>query len=360
MLQVDDIVQAALRTHQVGRTRATASYRGVLTPLTVEQSGTIQSDGNGQVQSTSAVKVVGVGNSLVPKNRADILSATGQEIALYRDVKLRGDTWWTIPLGVFKITRAGDSLERVRRGRVFDWSVNLTLQDRFESIQADDFLAVDAPVPGNMAWAEIRRLSPVPVQQSLVDVSVPPSTVYDTRIGAITTLIGLLGGEPTLTRSGVLTARLADAWISVTTPAFDITGTITWSDEITNDFYNQVQVKSSSDATLVAFRQNTDDWNPISVGRAGGRTYKASSPIYTTQAMVDAAADTALARLSTRRSRLVTVETTPEGILCELGDVGWVRDTRQGRAVLGEVTSMTIPLEATALPKLTLIVAEEA
>lgn len=359
MLQVDAVVQAALRTHQIGRTRAVASYRGVLTPLQVEQSGSIQSDGNGQVQSTSAVKVFGIGNSLVPKTRADILSATGQEVVLYRDVKLRGDLWWTIPLGVFKITRAGDSLERIRRGRVMDWSVNLTLADRFDAIQANDFLAVDSPVSGNTAWVEIQRLSQIPVQTSLVDVAVPPSTVYDTRLGSIATLAGLLGGEPTLTRSGVLTTRLADAWMTVTAPAFDISGTITWSDEITNDFFNQVQVKSSSDATLVSFRQITDPWNPISVGRAGGRTYKASSPIYTTQAMVDTAADTALARLSTRRSRLVTVETTPEGILCELGDVGWVRDTRQQRAVLGEVTSMTIPLDPTALPKLTLIVAEE-
>lgn len=367
MLQVDPAVQAALRTHQVGRVWGLATYQDDQVQLQLEQSGQVQFDGSAQVQSTSSVMAIGFGDSLVPKSKTDLLAAYGQEVSLFRDVlTARGDLLATIPLGVFHITRAGDAVERRRyfkqvdRWVTLDWSVSLDLDDMFEAIVADDFLAVETPAAGASVWAEIQRLSPIPVQSTLTDTVVPASTVYDTRIGALTTLIGLLGGEPKLTRSGVLTARQADAWMTATDAAFDIAGTITWSDEITNRFYNQVVVSSTNDPTLVAYRSLTDDSNPLSVNRAGGRTTKQSAPIYTTQAMVDAAAVTMLARVSTRRSRNVTVECTPEALLCELGDVGWVRDPVNQRAVFGEVTTMTFPLDPTQPIVLGLIVAEEA
>lgn len=358
MLPNDADLVAALRTTQTGGVFALARYKDAEVEVSVEQSGTVGFSGSGEVQSSSSVKVFGVGNSLVPRDAGDLLSANGQELALWRTVRVR-DEVWQIPLGVFRITRAGDSVERLRDGEVLDWSVNLTLADRFEQIRADDFLAVESPVPGNSVWAEVRRLSPIPVQEALGDAAVPAGTVYESRLEAIRVLMSILGGVPHMTREGVLTARLQDAWLSSTVPEFDLPGVVDWSDEITNDFYNQVQVTNPNDSTIVAYAVLEEPWNPRSVGNAGGRTYKQSAPIYTSRAAAQTAAETILQRVVNRRSNTVKVTCGPEALLLELGDVGWVRDPLRRRAVFGEVTELTVPLDPTEPVPLTLIAAFE-
>lgn len=359
MLQFPEQVHEALRSSaQVGGTRAVALYQGRQVPVTLADSGQISFRAEGQVQASGSVTAIGVGDSLVPKSKADPLASYGQELAIWRTLQVRSQTW-IIPLGVYRITRAGDEFERYRGDVVLDWSVDLRLADRFKAIRDDDFLSADAPIPGNTVWAEMRRLSPIPVQEALGDGSVPAATVYATRFNAVSTLAELRGGAPHLTREGVLTARLRDAWLTATVPVFDIQGTITWSSEMTDDFFNQVQVTSSVDRSIVAYAQITDEWNPLSVRRAGGRTYKHSSPIYDTQAAAQEAAYTILDRVSTRRSRLVNVTCSPEALLLELGDFGWVRDPVSKRAALGEVAQITAPLSPTATVGVQLIVAEE-
>jgi hypothetical protein len=172
--------------------------------------------------------------------------------------------------------------------------------------------------------------------------------VYESRYDAIRVLISILGGVPHLTREGVLTARLADGWASVTVPAFTIAGVIDWSDEMTDDFYNQVQVSNPNDKDIVAYKVLDEPWNPRSVSNAGGRTYKHSSTIYATVAAAEAATATILQRVSTRRAQQIRVTCTPEALLLELGDVGWFRDPLRGRAVFGEVAALDVPLNPTA------------
>jgi hypothetical protein len=360
MLPATDEQRAALRSStQTGGVRAVASYQGASVPVTLDLSGSVTFSASAEVQSAAQVTAVGIGDSLVPKSKTDPLATYGQELSIWRTVSVRGVTW-EVPLGVFRINRAGDSFERFRGDTVLGWSVSLSLLDRFEMYRAGDFLSVEGPVSGNLVWDEIRRLALTPVQVALGDAAVPPATVYESRLDAVEVLASLLGGVPHLTREGVLTARRADAWLTETTPAFDIDGTIAWSDEMTSDFFNQVQVKSTNDQSIVAYAAITDDANPLSVNRAGPRTYRQSAPIYVDQAAAQAAADTILARVSTRRSRTVQVSCTPEALLLELGDFGWVRDPVQERAVLGEVSGIRISLDPTQPVSLDLIVAVEA
>lgn len=351
MLTVDPVLQALLRSSQAGITRGIASYQGATTLVQLEQSGSLTMSSSAQVQASTTVIACGVGNSLVPHAMTDPLGTYGQEMQLVRDVSASGQVW-SIPLGVFRITDADKASERMDRtgSVVLDWSVEVTLQDRFEQINANDFLQADGPVAGNTAWVELQRMSPIPVQRSnLADQPVPANTVYDSRSGAITTLAGILGGEPALTRSGALTVRLASPWLTLdaSDAVFDISGTISWSDGMHNDFYNQVVAPPSSDPAIYAYSALLDDSDPRSVNRAGGRTYTLSSGIYTTKQAAQAGCDTALARLLTQRSRDVTVECTPEALLLDLGDFGWMRDPVNGRAVLGEVTGITVPIDAT-------------
>ncbi|ANJ26826.1 hypothetical protein [Agromyces aureus] len=363
MWSTDAALWEALRTHQKDAlTVGAAFYMGAVTApdLKVVQSGSVDVRGDSDVQSTSTVTVIGTGGSLVPKAKDAPLATYGQELSLRRSVVV-GSTRLDIPLGRFRITDVTGSNERLRSGVVMDWSVQLRLQDRFEQIRADDFLAADGPRAGGTVYSELRRLSPIPVQTNtaLADASVPLSTVYDTRIGAIRTLCSILGATPALTRDGVLMPRKTDRWLTDTTPDFTIDGVVDWQDSMSNDFYNQVQVRSTVNNDLVAYSSITDMSNPLAVGRAGGRTYKTAAPIYDTQAAVNAAAVTYRDRLANRRSRTVDVVCTTEALLLDVGDFGLVKDTLTGRQVLGEVTSIRYPLNPAEPIPLTLTVSEE-
>jgi hypothetical protein len=360
VLFADDVeLQTALRESQTGGVSAVARYRGEQTEVLLDSSGSVLFRGSAEVQASSTVKAIGQAPSLVPKEKSDPLGTYGQEMALWRAVRLR-DAERLIPLGVFRIVSARDSVERFRDAVAVDWSVTLTLADRFEAVKADDFLAVDSPVPGNLVWDEVRRLSPFPVAEALGNAAVPAATVYDSRLDAIVTLLQIIGGVPHLTREGVLTARQQDAWLTSTTALFEFPGVIQWSGEMSNDFYNQVKVSNPNDPSVVAYSALLDPWDPLAVPNAGGRTYKQASPVYSTVEEAQAGADTILMRVSSRRARTVNISCSPEALLLELGDVGWIRDPVQQRAVFGEVAALTIPLDPTRPVELELIVAIES
>lgn len=244
---------------------------------------------------------------------------------------------------------------------VVSWQVRVELADRLRLISRAKIIGAESyPLPGNTVWDELRRLVPFPVVQSLPDTAVPPGLTYEDRPSAVKLLCEKLGGVPSITRSGAFTVRVKDAWaVTELTPVFDIRGTISWADGQSDDFYNYVWAHSD-DGEYSAFAALTDDSDPLSVNRAGMASYEHSSPLYTSNAEAQAGANTILARLLGTRSRQVQVECLPEAIVLELGDVGWVRDPVQGRAVLGEVTDLDIPLDPTSPVRLTLTVAEVA
>ena len=357
MLTFDDDLWNALRSHQTGFTTAVASYQEVTAEVRAE-SGQINFNGAQEIQSSGSAVVSGSAPSMVPQSRTDMLAPTGQELALFRTIKI-GRGSWSVPLGVYRLTRASDGREQRRAGRTLNWSLALEFSDRFKQIRDNDFLAPEGPVSGNTVWQEVQRLARVPVQQALGDAAVPPGTVYESRLEAITVLMSLLGGVPHVTRAGVLTARPADRWLTETEADVVIEGVIRYQTEMTDDFYNQVQVKSSNDPSIVAYASISDDSNPLSVNRAGGRTFRQASPIYTTQAQAQAAANTILKRVSSRQARTVQVECTPEALLLELGDVALFQDPVKGKQVLGEVVTLTAPISPTAVIPVGVIVAEE-
>lgn len=360
MLVVDERERQALRNSQTGGSRAIATYQGAQTAIPLAPGGSITGDGDGVIQSSARLTAAGRAPSLIPHSPTDPLGSYGQEIALWRTVRLRSTTW-EVPLGRFRITGSENEVEHFRRGtrEVKSWSIDLTLQDRFEQIDEDDFLTAEAPQAGATVWSEIRRLSPIPIQERLGDVSVPRTMVYESRIDAIAELMGLLGGVPHLTREGVLTARAADVWMLNPAPVFDIDGVIGWGDKRSNAFKNQVRTTNPSDSAIVGFAQHLDDTDPRSVSRAGGRTIVHSSPLYTTRAAANAGAKTRLRSVLSQRSRVITVVCSPEALLIELGDFGRVYDPKQDREAFGEVAGYSFPLDPTRPPTLDLIVAQE-
>jgi len=263
--------------------------------------------------------------------------------------------------GLYAFTTAQERSDAVR-SVVLGWSVDLELKDRFRLLQKAKLVDPKSPVAGNTMYEEIRRLALMPVQENpaIPDVAVPAGLVYEQgRSGAVRALAELAGAVPALTRQGVLTLRLLDAWAEPALDSvFDIEGTITWQDGQSDEFINYVRAASTDDE-FVGFALIDDDSDPLSVNRAGPATFEHKSPAYTSQPEAEAGAVTTLRRLRGRRSREVTVQCTPEALLLELGDVGWMRDPVQNRAVLGEVSGLEFPNDVTEPVTVTLIVAEE-
>lgn len=360
MFAVSDEVWAALgSSHVVSETRAQAQYQGRTQDLNVVPgSDGLTWDASAEIQCRGDLRAVGVGDSLVPRSRTDLLAPNGQEVTVTRVVRLK-DQEVSIPLGVFRVTGNDGGRRSLRDGHVLDWEVGVTLADRFRMIQRGKIVDPASPPSGATMYSELRRLALFPLQSSLDDVSVPPSMVYEDRMSGVRDLAALVGGKPRLNRQGALIVRPADRWLTETVPDFDIAGTISWDESQSDEFYNYVHAHSP-DGVFSAFAVLDDDTNPLSVGRAGPSTYEHSSPVYTSGESVQVGARTILNRLLNRRSRTVTVEVGAQGLLLDLSDFGWVRDPDQGRAVLGEVSGIRVPHDPTSPIQLSLIVAEEA
>ena len=366
MLELDEAVRAALEQNHIAGYQVTAYYGEDLTvedvPITLD--GSISFDADSDVQGSGSIYVAKTdGTSLVPRTKTDPLAPYGQEVTIDRTITV-GDTTWNIPLGRFRIARVPSSKEFFRRYPTQElrasWQVQLELKDRLEMLQADDFLATSAPIPGNSTWDEIQRLSPLPIVQSLPDKALPSSLVYESKAAAIKLLMDNLGGVPHITREGALTARPADTWLTATTPVFTVKGTIDIDEGMSNDLYNSVVATNPDDPTILGVAEITEEGNPLSVnGPLGKRTYHYSTPLATTQSALTSSAQKILARVSTRQSREAVVTCLPRPDI-ELGDYGSVTDPITGRTIKGEVSGMEFSLNPTAAMTLTLIVAETA
>lgn len=376
MLTVDPILLKAFgEDHQPGWTAA-AFYGPEETvpdvPLTEDGSITFSADGSVEAQGSVylARDVDYNGKSLVPKELTDPLAPNGQELELFRTVTVGEKLLGKVSLGRFRITQVPDTVEYFRRWPSLDpsnpandrnivvgWACELKLEDRFESIIADDFIEATGPRAGNSCWAEMRRLSPYPIVVSLPDQDVPAGTSYSSRMDAIKTIAEILGGAPSFTREGALTVRERDTWMTADTPQFTIDGVISMNQGLSNDFVNQVQVTSTLPGVKeVGTARITDLADPLAVGRPiGGRTYKTSLPLKT-KAQLDSAAAKLLRRLSTRQASTVTVRCPVRPDL-DLGDFGLAIDPVTGREVLGEIASMRFSMKPLADMEITMVAA---
>lgn len=335
-----------------------------LAEVPVTGDGSITFDASGKIQANGSVYLAQTGgDSLVPKAMTDPLAPYGQELSINRVVTRGGITFPGVPLGRFRISQVPRAQEYFRRfpslRKVVAWSAQLDLVDRFDIIDADDFLSVTAPIAGNSTYDELQRLSPIPIVRSLPDQPIPAGITYKGRFDAINQLISNLGGDPHMTRQGALTVRVKSPWLTATTPEFTINGVVSWEDGMSNDLSNSVVVTNPNNAAIVAVAEITNPADPLRVdGPLGRRVYPpVDDPLMDTQAKADAAAATILARVSTQQSRTVTITCPPRPDL-ELGDFGAVTDDVTGKTVTGSVAKMTFQMDATQPMSLDLTVAE--
>jgi hypothetical protein len=364
MLELDEDARAALeQSHEAGyEVSAFYGAEQTLPAVPVTFDGSLSFSASAEIQGGGTVHLArDGGESLVPAKRTDPLAPYGQELQISRTVTKGGQTW-RIPLGRFRISRVPSAREYFRRYPTLalrvGWSAQLELKDRFDLIQADDFLATTAPRAGATVWDEIRRLSPIPIVESLQDAPLPAGVVYEGRSDALVMLMAHLGGVPHMTRQGALTARRSDAWLTETEPVTTIAGTIEVDDSLANDLYNSVAVTTNQDPTILAISEITNPADPLAVSSPlGRRTYTHQDPLAKTQAQAQATADRLLARLSTQQSRVAKVTCLPRPDV-ELGDYVRVLDPSNGKEIDGEVSEMSFSMNPTEPMTLSLIVAE--
>jgi len=338
---------------------AAATYGGKNVRLDLDSSGDLTWQGDAAAaQASGSIRAYGYGDSLVPTTDGALLACRGgQELIVNRDVIVDGSPY-TIPLAVMRITGNDGGKWASRLGYSTGWSVGLTVADRLRKIARAKVLNPANPQSTSM-WTELQRLALMPIdQQGIPDKTVSSSIGYDDRPTAVANLAALAAGVPSMTRQGALTIRQTDRWATVTDAEFNISGTITWDDEQSDDFYNYVWAHSP-DGQFNGFWSFTDDTDPRSINNAGPVTYEQSSPIYTSDSACTTGAATIGDRLLHRSSRTVTVTVGAQGLCLDLGDVGWVRDTDKDRAVLGEVSRINLSGNVTQPIELDLIVAQE-
>jgi hypothetical protein len=297
------------------------------------------------VQGSGTLYVPTQGKSLRPRGKRDPLAAYGQEVSINYVV---GDQV-NISLGRFRITDVPSAKETARLNPfiVTGSLVELTLADRFDILKHDSFLSGASP-QSTSAWEEIQRISPIPVVRSLPDATVPASMTYQNKFDAVQKLMTLLGGEPALTREGVLTAHPANAWTLGLDPVTEIRAVIERDDGMSNSLINCVVVTTSADASIVGLAQITNQSDPLCVtGPLGRRVKTIQDPLATTKAEADATAQTYLAQLSTQQSQVVTIKCLPRWDI-ELDDIVKVIDPITGEEIIGAVSNMQGNLDPTA------------
>lgn len=288
--------------------------------------------------SGTVVHSSGDGSSLVPVGTEGVLSPFRARVEPVMTIRAGGFEE-SVSLGTFRVTAvpsASDSVAEVA-GRELVVASRVGL--RFDSLESDverwGFRSPEQSKAGVSAFAEIRRLTGMPVEETVADVDLPSAKVWEAkqggRLDAVLELGRILGGSAVVNSRG--------AWIVVP----DVIGepvarlrlgaegtVIDVADEIDTDtVYNEV-VGTFEDAAgnpLYAVAQAPD--GPLSPsGPYGRNTRYYQSDLVKTQTQAQKAVDAVLAQSIGSQQYDVQVQCHVNPLV-EIGDVvaldGWKR-----------------------------------
>lgn len=358
-----DLIAASAGTHSA-RYVMDVFYDGrpTLTGLSLDRSGSLRGSATARIQTQGRVLVRsdaqildGQGNTIAPKYATDILASYGQEVVISREVRIGSQVVGLVPLGRFAIYEVPSIEERARRfsnTRVSTAStVELSLRDLFERVDAADFTTYEAPKPGNALWEEVRRISPLPVVQSLPNTPIASTAIYpENRLDALTDLFALIGAQPHMTREGALTARLSDPFSAAGVTPVDLTGTLMPMERsMSGAFYNIVIVTAVISGTATVLAESRIKEGPLRAGGpAGDRVYRRTAGLATSAQAAQNLADSVLAEQLRNRTRTVQITCLPN-LQLELGDPVTARDPQTDRVETGIVTDYSWNMDPTAL-----------
>ena len=280
------------------------------------------------VQGKASITVTDPTGRLAPWGFDEPLSAAGSRLLLtFRcGVEAVDLAWLTVsqnqPTEQWRIV--GPALQWVSGGA----SIPVQADDLTLLVQDAPFIAPEAPPAGATVISEIRRLMvglcPVTINTAVVDTPVPASIVYkDDRLAAIQDLARVVGARYRMTGNGSVEiyplTKTAPVW---TIQGGDGGALVSLNrEQARTDLINGV-VSTSNDPSLEIRALATVPTGPLRWDGPFGRKITRHNAIATTQAGVQADADTYLANTATLKTVSLTVLCKPHpGI--QIGD--WVR-----------------------------------
>lgn len=252
---------------------------------------------------------------------SSIIHAYGCRVELFAGFELLDGEEETCSLGWFDIT----DTDAVEDYRWFDWRDGAEKVSEVVTIEADGLMSVvvrsrlfspKQPTPGSDAWSAVADLcvGVVSVLDPDLDAKTIPSgaaaIAFDRdRMRAIQQIASLWGAKPVMTDAGQLTLVLPGSGPKVDDYGLRV-NIEKWRNQTSSaDLYNGVAFRGRTTTGVEIWGYATENSGPLFWGGPFGmRPYFASSDLMTTQAMVNQAALTTLARLRAERCAVQTVK----------------------------------------------------
>lgn len=314
----------------------------------------LRSDGNAKVRTQGTAVLAysdALGRSILPEDMTSWMTP----YTTFLNVSVRvsaGGYSEKVLCGNLKVVDVSDPVDRRSsfQGRLLSVGsrVTLGLADRFAVTDREDFAAPFGPSDLTSTWAEIGRLTGLPLTRTVPDVPISRAVTYrENRLDAVFDLATILGGIPYMTADGKIAIQ-PDAW-PAESEALEMgpNGTVTdttpanLSDQ---GIYNQVVVRShDSSDIMLATAELTE--GPLRYGGPFGRIpFFVSSEYVTTQWDAIDYARNQLAKVSQVPAMTYTIQCVPDPRR-EVGDV--IPFTYNGHNLLGRVQQLVLPSSGT-------------
>jgi len=214
MRPAQDGLAAVLRGGSFQRTLTADVYLGTerLLENVPLDDWSLKGDIDAAIKTSASATVVYSGDfaeSVTPRQLTDALAPFGQEMRLYMTISVGGAFSDRIPMGVYRLEEVPSATDaQIRfRDRVLTVGsrVELTLLDRFLSVQRARFRSLEQPLSLTSAWAEIARVSRLPITRTVADAAIPSTITYARdRLDTVQLLASVLGGRACMLSDGTL------------------------------------------------------------------------------------------------------------------------------------------------------------
>lgn len=271
-----------------------------------------------------------------------------------------GDFVEKILLGSFKVIKVTDPID-FRRPFLGDYislgsSVGLQFADLSRVTDRERFPIPYGPSDLSSVWAEMGRLTLLPLLRNVADAAIPRAVTYkDNRLDAIYDLARVLGGTPYVNENGQLTID-PDEWPDeseeLLTGSEGVVISRAPADLTDEEVYNQVVVRSWDDGQGSILATKELESGRLRYGGVMGRIpYFASSEYVTTAEQAYAYASDLLPKVSSLPALQLELEVVPDPRR-QVGDVfrftwdGVVWRSRVREVRLGDSTPMVLRVVA--------------
>jgi len=310
----------------------------------------LKSDGNAKVrtQGRAVFEYTDAwGASILPEDVTSWLTP----YASYLNVSMRvtaGGVSEKVLRGVLKIVAVSDPVGPrtgfQQRLITVGSRVSLQLADAFSTTDRERFIAPSGPQDLSSTWAEIGRLTGLPLLRNVPDSGITRAVTYqENRLDAVFDLAAILGGTPYVNPEGKVTIQPDVSGDATEKLSMGPDGTVTSatpSDLTDEGIYNQVVVRTHDDSQSVVLATAEVESGPLRYGGPFGRVpFFASSQYVTSVEQARQYAVEQLARVSAVSSMAYSITCLPDPRR-EVGDV--VPFEVDGRTLVGRIQEITL------------------